>query len=252
MAHVVHHRWGERMMNTMVSLRISIALALGLAAAPLAIGCAAPTEDEAVEEGGNAYSSPDSPRTDALFVKAERLAVRHASGDMCDDATSFEILSLLREATALDTSRGFKEKIDASDKLQTAVGRLLDFHQIVGRVRSEDSRVLGIEAASERGFVVFGPAPGVYGNMAKLWIEKDGQASLETMYINYEGDPEWSALLTTWTLNERSDGTYLSIGTNAGDKTFRIQLDAERGEFVFSPEDGDELPFSSLPSECEA
>ena len=74
----------------------------------------------------------------------------------------------------------------------------------------------GIEAALAKGVTLWGPAPGVYGNMSKLELGANGKGKLHTLNIDDDGKATWSAKDATYTVGGDVGGAIGITVTSGG------------------------------------
>jgi hypothetical protein len=236
---------------TKPSLRLLPLLSLFVAVA----GCAASSSEET---GGDDPASADSAVNaaqkacsasayDAAFAKYKS-AVEHAKarnrGAVCDDGTTlWEISGELRAAT---TSCGkFQSIIETSQWAQPVRDALkgnIALAMLTGKV---DGELKGLNAALP-GTTIFGPAPGVYGNMSKLSFKPNGAATLSRLHVSDEGQATWTDIPAKWSISAPK-----KLSIEAEGKTTVYDVKIEDGELHFVPTTaGDD--FRSMPSECEA
>lgn len=220
-------------------------------------GCAAKSSDE-ISSDGAAVSTEATARADSLLVEAERLAKEHLGGAYCEtgDATTANILAKLRESVSENPSRSFALKIRTNRTLREAVGQTLEFAKLTGIVTVDGADVNGVaKAAAEGPIEVYGPAPGVYGNMAKLVLRAKGKATLKRLELDANGTPSWSETALTYAVRHENDETLVVLDTPTGKQTLVVDYvpaTADAPErFVLEGTDG-ATTFDSLPSECEA
>jgi hypothetical protein len=239
-------------MTASKSLRALPLLILAVAAA----ACAAPT-------GGESSGSDGDPASDSAEVNAARQscsadaynqafakykaavdgAKLRARGSVCEEGTTlWEISGGLRAATA--TCGKFESVVETSQWAQPVRDALkgsVQLAMVTGKLGA-DLRTL---ATALPGTTVFGPAPGVYGNMSKLSFEANGKAKLSRLSVSDDGNATWSDVPAKWSASPGK----LSLEVEG--KTIEFDVKLEDGDLHFVPKtDFDD--FRSLPSECEA
>ena len=98
---------------------------------------------------------------------------------------------------------------------------------------------------------MWGPAPGVYGNMSKVTFQAGGKATVSVLDIDTnETSPTWRDAASTWSVKTVNGKSAVVLG----ESTYAVELDKETSYGVnfnlTDTADGDKL--TSLPSECEA
>ena len=226
-------------------------VALGAAA------CSAQTSEESSSpESGDPVS--DAPEmnaaksacsTDAYnqafskYKAAVEGAKRRARGEVCDDGTPlYEIEANLRAAT---TTCGKFESIIATSQwaqpVRDALKGNLALAMLTGKLGA-DLKSLGDALP---GATIYGPAPGVYGNMSKLTFEAGGKAKLSRLNVSDDGNATWTDAPAKWSASAGK------LRLEAEGKTIEFDVKLEDGDLHFVPKSGDE-DFRSMPSECEA
>jgi hypothetical protein len=228
---------------------------LVLAFAP---GCASPTDDTA---GSGAGAAVVGSRAEVRIGEAEALARDHAAGRICEsDAYSRSIVAKLAEAIAEDGSPRTIARVEASAILQQVVGKLIDFHAVLGHVKNDRGRISGLaNVARTSGLELFGPAPGAYGNSTTLSLRPDGTATARVQHLDEQtGMPVWTASEIRYRVIEEPEGSLLVLESADGTTTrlaFSYHEQANQffvhapGQTVTGPMD---WVYESFPSECEA
>lgn len=179
----------------------------------------------------------------AKYKAAVDHAKLRARGGICEEGTTLsEISGDLRAATS--TCGKFEAIIATSQWAQPVRDALkgsLQLAMVTGKLGS-DLKSLGDALP---GTTIYGPAPGVYGNMAKLSFEAGGKAKLSRLSISDDGDATWSNTPAKWS----ASGAKLTL--EAEGKTIEFDVKLDDGDLHFVPKAGEE-DFRSLPSECEA
>lgn len=238
------------------SLRLLPLLLLSVVA-----GCAASSNesdegasDDPATAGSEVNAARQSCSADAYnaaFAKYKS-AVDHAKmlarGQVCEEGTMLsEIAGELRAATT--TCGKFQSVIETSQWAQPVRDALkgnLALPMITGKV---DGELKGLAAALP-GNTIFGPAPGVYGNMSKLTFKANGAATLSSLHVSDEGQATWSDAPAKWSMPSPK-----KLSVEVGGRTTTYDIKSEEGELHFVPaaagaETRDD--FWSMPSECEA
>jgi hypothetical protein len=239
-------------MTASKSLRALPLLILAVAAA----ACAAPSSDESSGSDGDPAS--DSPEVNsakqscsadaynqafAKYKAAVDGAKLRARGGVCEEGTTlWEISGGLRAATA--TCGKFESVIATSQwaaPVRDALKGSIQLAMVTGKLGS-DLRAL---PTALPGTTVFGPAPGVYGNMSKLSFEEGGKAKLSRLHVSDEGEATWTDIPAKWSASPGK----LSLEVEG--KTIELDAKLEDGDLHFVPTTEFD-DFRSLPSECEA
>jgi len=245
----------------------TVASLLGLVGvlAGFTMACAAPTEsspasgDETGADEAEVVAAKQS-CTPAAYNKAfqsYKLAVDGAKarsrGAVCDDGTAlYDIAANLQ--SSVSTCGQFKTVVATSKYAQPVREALkgnLSLAAFDGRLTIKDASgraTLAGLASALPGTTVFGPAPGVYGNMSKLAFSANGAAKLSTLTISDDGMPKWTDTAAKWTLS----GTDLTVTIGGRATVYKIGLDEGSAyELTLQPKAGGDA-FRSMPSECEA
>ena len=207
-----------------------------------------PESDEAAVVAARQQCSPAAYNQAFAHYKA---AVDHAKararGEVCGDGTMLsEIASDLGKAVS---TCGQFESIVATSKwaqpVRDALKGNLALPTLTGKLKAKD--LSGLKEALP-GSTVFGPAPGVFGNMSKITFAADGKATVSRLHVSDEGEARWSDTPATWSLKAANVIAITSDGA-----TTELTITAEPGtvEYRLRPKSGDE-DFWSMPSECEA
>ncbi len=229
----------------------------------------APTDDDAV--GGDepevvtARQQCSREAYDAAFAKYKS-AVEHskarARGQVCEEGTMLgEIANDLGSAVA--SCGQFESIIKTSQWAAPAREALkgnLALPVLTGEVEVKDASgklvFSGLEAALAKGITIYGPAPGVYGNVSKIEFKAGGAAKLSVMEFDDEGMPTWKEESIKWRV--RGNELTLTLSQpNVHETTYQIEVESwgdgyeKAPTFLFKPTiAADE--FRSMPSECEA
>lgn len=222
------------------------------AAACTAESADAPADDPESDEAAVVTARQQCSRAayDQAFAHY-KAAVDHAKararGDVCGDGTMLsEIASDLGKSVA---ACGQFESIIATSKwaqpVRDALKGNLALPTVTGKLKAKD--LTGLKDALP-GTTVFGPAPGVYGNMSKITFAANGEATLSRLSVSDDGNARWTDAPAKWSLKSAK---VLSI--TSGGRTTELTIEAEPGgiDYHFVPKTGDE-DFRSMPSECEA
>lgn len=207
-----------------------------------------PESDEAAVVAARQQCSPAAyNQAFAHYKGAVDHAKARARGDVCGDGTMLsEIASDLGKAVS---TCGQFESIIATSKwaqpVRDALKGNLALPTLTGKLKAKD--LSGLKEALP-GNTVFGPAPGVFGNMSKITFAADGKATVSRLSVSDEGEARWSDAPATWSLKAANVIAITSEG-----RTTELTITAEPGavEYRLKPKSGDE-DFWSMPSECEA
>jgi hypothetical protein len=246
----------------------TVASLLGLVGvlAGVTMACSAPTEgepstgDEAGADEAEVVAAKQS-CTPAAYNKAfqsYKLAVDGAKargrGAVCDDGTALYDIAANLQAS-VSTCGQFKTVVATSKYAQPVRDALkgnLSLAAFDGRLTIKDATgrtTLGGLDKALIGTTVFGPAPGVYGNMSKISFSAGGAAKLSTLHVSDDGVATWSDSAAKWTLS----GTDLTLTVGGRTTTYKIGLDGDSAyDLILAPASGSGDAFRSMPSECEA
>lgn len=243
-------------------MRIAFVAAASIVLASL-VGCAAGTTEETGAEGNDAYTASASTACTpaqyneglAHYKKAVASSKVRAKGMTCegengDDGTVYGITSA--SAAAVKACGAFKDVIAKSvyaEPIRTALKDNLALPYLTGGLDPAKGNA-GLEAALV-GKTVWGPAPGVYGNMSKVTFQAGGKATVSVLDIDTnETSPTWRDAASTWSVKTVNGKSAVVLG----ESTYAVELDKETSYGVnfnlTDTADGDKL--TSLPSECEA
>jgi hypothetical protein len=243
---------------------------LGLFAAST-MACAAPTSDAASDD-----SAAGADEAEVVSAKQQCSSAAYAQAfahykaavdgakerlhDVCsDNAMLYSIANELQ--ASVSTCAQFKTVIATSKWAQPVRDALkgnIALATFDGRLTVKDARgkvVLTGLGESLPGVTVFGPAPGVYGNMSKLTFSAGGVAKLSKLSVDDAGTPKWTDASGTYALGAlNADGTVNLTVTIAGKATvYKVSPETQGGGYelrLMPKAGGDEL--RSMPSECEA
>lgn len=253
---------------------MSLARLAALAALVLstsAVGCAANTE---------AASGDDDPATaDAAItacgsgkyqeaLKHYKAAVAKAkqrrSGEACDEATISDIASEAQKA--VNTCAAFSNTIKTSP-WAAPIREELQGSLILPVLRGEANlkSPSGVKAALA-GVTMFGPAPGVYGNVGKIAFEPNGRGYIAILNLDDNGAAHWGRTDTRWSVEGGPNGAIkvkvVAEYENETEQTFLF--DFKKGEAFYGADNyrlelqgspnapGAFQSFDTYPSECEA
>jgi hypothetical protein len=252
---------GESKMRTVANL-------LGLVGvlASFTMACAAPTESEPTsgDETGADEAEVVAAKQQcsaAAYNKAfqsYKVAVDNAKlrnrGAVCDEGTTLYEISANLQA-AVTTCAQFKTVVATSKYAQPVRDALkgnLSLAAFDGRLTIKDASgkvTLAGLAASLPGTTVFGPAPGVYGNMSKITFAAGGAGTFSSLeFPQDDGMPVWKDVPARWTVS----GTELTVTVGGRATVYKIGLDGDSGyDLLLKPKSGGD-DFRTMPSECEA
>lgn len=207
-----------------------------------------PESDEAAVVAARQQCSRDAyDKAFAHYKAAVDHAKARARGDVCGDGTMLsEIATDLGKAVS---TCGQFESIIATSKwaapVRDALKGNLALPTLTGKLKAKD--LAGLKEALP-GHTVFGPAPGVYGNMSKITFAANGDATISRLSISDDGNARWSDAPARWSVK----GTNVLSITSGGTTTeLTITAEANGVDYHLQPKTGDE-DFWSMPSECEA
>jgi hypothetical protein len=231
-----------------------------------ALACSATTEEGAPDDSAESEDAITAKKSctpaayDTAFAKY-KAAVTHSkarlAGAVCDEgSTQWEIASDLSAAVA--SCAKFEEILTTSRWAQPARDALkgnLALPLLQGKLRVRDAAgkvaFTGL-ADSLAGTTMYGPAPGVYGNMSKITFGANGAATLSHMELPDDGNPIWRDTPATVTIGAaKADGSIeITIKTSAGSTSYELSQPEAHPELLMKPKaDGEE--FRSMPSECD-
>lgn len=226
-------------------------LVLSVAAA----ACSAQSSDDPSEGGDPSMDAAEVNAAQASCSSAAyneafasyKAAVDHAKararGEVCEDGTTlWEISGDLRAATA---KCGKFESIIATSKWAAPVRDALKGNLALALSTGALHADLAELNAALPGTTIYGPAPGVYGNMSKLTFEENGRATLSRLHVSDDGEATWSDAPARWSASPAK------LKLEVEGQTIELDVKAEEGDLHFVPRtDFDD--FRMLPSECEA
>jgi len=209
-------------------------------------GDGASSDEAEVQAAKATCSSTAYDKAFAQYKAAVDGAKARARGEVCDDNTPlYEISGHLRAATS--TCAKFEAIIATSQWAQPVRDALkgnLTLAMVTGKLNPTDMKGLG-EALP--GATIFGPAPGVYGNMSKLSFEANGKAKLSRLSVSDSGEATWSDSPATWSIPAPK-----KLKIEAEGRSITYDITNEEGDLHFVPAGGGADDFRSMPSECEA
>lgn len=207
-----------------------------------------PESDEAAVVAARQQCSRDAyDKAFAHYKSAVDHAKARARGDVCGDGTMLsEIATDL--GSAVSTCGQFQSIIATSrwaQPVRDALKGNLALPTLTGKLNAKD--MTGLKEALP-GNTVFGPAPGVYGNMSKITFAANGDATLSRLEVSDDGNARWSDAPAKWSVKRAN-----VISITSGGKTTELTITSEPGgvDYHLKPATGDE-DFRSMPSECEA
>jgi hypothetical protein len=234
-----------------------------------ALACSATTEasppdgDDAESEDAivTAKKACTTAGYDAAFAKY-KAAVDHSKarlgGAVCDEGTTqWEIASDL--AAAVASCGKFEDILATSRWAQPARDALkgnLALPLLEGKLQIRDAAgkvtFKGL-AESLAGATMYGPAPGVYGNISKIAFGANGSATLSHMELPDDGMPIWQSAPATFSIGApKADGSIEITITSGGTSTsYDLSKPESHPELLMKPKAGGD-EFRSMPSECEA
>lgn len=237
--------------------------------ATCAMACAAPTDaadgesDPAASE--DAVVSAKSKCSTAAYDQAfghYKKAVDNAkvrTRDVCaDGAMLSDIASELSKSVA--TCGDFKNVIATSrwaQPVRDALKGNLALASVDGRLTIRDASgkvtLAGLDKALP-GSTVFGPAPGVYGNMSKISFGANGTATISNLELSDEGAATWKDTSARYKVGALGADRTVEITIESGGRSTIYKASAEPEsafDILLTPKAGGD-EFRSMPSECEA
>jgi hypothetical protein len=255
----------------------SLARFAGLASLLLAlpiVGCAASAEpddqdpataDAAVSSAscGSAKYNQALTHYKAAVAKSKQRARDGACGGDAGEATLADIASEAQKA--ITTCGDFKKVISTSPwagALREELRGSLAYPLLTGAL--DPAKAASVAAALD-GATMFGPAPGVYGNVGKLVFEANGRGKMGILILSDDGMPSWGHTDMRWSVESRGGALHVKVVAeyeNETEKTFDYLF--KKGEDHYGADNyrlelqGDaDAPgalqsFDTYPSECEA
>jgi hypothetical protein len=228
------------------------------------MACSAPTEASSPSDDQSGVDEPEvvsakaqcTPDAYNKAFQGYKTAVDNAKlrnrGAVCDEGTMlYEIAGHLQ--AAVTTCAQFKTVVATSKYAQPVRDALkgnLALASFDGRLTIRDASAkltfAGIEA-SLPGTTVFGPAPGVYGNMSKITFAANGAATFSALDVSNDGVPTWKDSAARWSVK----GTVLTVIIGGKATVYKLGVDSSGFEILLKPRSGGD-DFRSMPSECEA
>lgn len=217
---------------------------------------AAASEDAVVADAKRACSAAAYDTAFAHYKSAVDRAKLRARGETCDEGTLYDITNEAGKATAACADF---EKVIATSQWAAPVRNALRGNAalpiLTGKIRVKDAagKVL-FSGLKEQlaGVTVFGPAPGVYGNMSKLTFAANGAGTLARLEISDDGNARWREASIKWSLgNVRGSTIELTIVEGTTRTVYDLSVTTGSPGIDLRPRGAGD-PFSSLPSECEA
>lgn len=236
--------------------------------ASCAMACASPTEsadadsdpassEDAVVTARTQCSTAAYNKAFAHYKKAVAGAKLRATDVCSDGAMLYDIAGEL--ASAVSTCGQFKTVIATSQWAQPVRDALkgnLALASVDGRLAIKDANgkvsLAGLDKALP-GTTVFGPAPGVYGNMSKITFAAGGVATVANLQLSDDGQASWKNTPARYKVGALVDGA-VEITIESGGRSTVYKASPEPGnayELLLKPKAGGD-EFRSMPSECEA
>jgi len=237
--------------------------------ATCAMACAAPADspdgesDPAASE--DAVVSAKAKCSTAAYDKAfghYKKAVDSAkvrSRDVCaDGAMLYDIAGELSKSVS--TCGDFKNVIATSrwaQPVRDALKGNIALASVDGRLTIKDATgkvtLAGLDKALP-GTTVFGPAPGVYGNMSKITFAANGAATVSALQLSDDGAATWKDTPARYKVGALGADRTIEITIESGGTSTVYKASAEPEsafEILLKPKAGGD-EFRSMPSECEA
>lgn len=227
-----------------------------------AVGCSA--ESEGAEGDGSesdlrarATCTAASYNAALVHYKAAVTAAKlHSSDRACDadDATEYGITEHV--ARAVSTCGAFKDVVATSPwaaPVRKALGDNLAYYTLTGKIGEQWA---GLEAALGAGVKLYGPAPGIYGNMSTLSFGAEGKAVMTRLVWNDElGYPTAVDSPATYRVGRVLSADAVELEITTGGKPVTVRLERLGSDDAHAPSfhlmlEGEE--FLSFPSECDA
>jgi hypothetical protein len=253
-----------------MSLRKMSLACLSAVVASSLFACAAPTADDAAAGDENAItdrspvqcSSSEYAAGLALYKQAVDGAKTFLGGDVCEDgAMRWDVAE--SAARAVKACGQFEDVVATSPwakPVRDALANNLALPALTGelRVRDASGRVAWTGLADVLpGKTMYGPAPGVYGNISKITFGEGGRATLAALDFETDDLPEWVETPATYRIGGiQADGSIEIVieGQSGGPVEYYLYEVKPEGRSAptFTLEAGEHAYFDSFPSECEA
>jgi hypothetical protein len=246
------------------------------AACILSLFACASSNDEAVASGDQAATGsevscgasygPANESYKAAVAGAKAHKIDHCGGEEGGDLGTIAELSL----KAVSTCGAFANVIKTSQwaaPIREELGDSLVLPFITGdlKVKDDSGKVVfsGLQAALEKGVVLWGPSPGAYGPSGNIKFLPNGKAIAGAQVWpedpNSIENPHWETSDASWSLGEVvGDAVRITIQTKSGEKVYELRAvmwDSRVPDFevreVGASLDG--VPaFTAYISECDA
>ncbi len=255
--------------------RLSGLLAL-VAAIPVAAGCSVtsqasadedPATNDAAVSAANQHCGPGKYNEALVHYKAAVAKAKQHKTDACmeDAGGSATVAEVASEAQKAVTACGaFQNVIKTSPwagDLRAALSGTFIYPILTGDLDPSSSRSLSTALV---GVTMFGPAPGVYGNVGRLTFEASGRGFMGILNLSDDGDVSWGRTDVRWSVEDRGGAVAIKVVAeldDATEKTYEYLLkkdaflgaDNYRLELQNDPDaPGAYQMFDTFPSECEA
>ncbi|MBX3226114.1 MAG: hypothetical protein KIT84_28930 [Labilithrix sp.] len=246
---------------------------LALAASVLGLfACSqeAGTDSDAEPTGGDEAAvvglscSPAAYNAGLVHYKAAVAAAKRHAIDACMEDNSDLGVIAKEAAAATATCAAFKTVIKLSPWAAPIRKELADnlvLAELTGDLTIKDASGAytyeGLEAALAKGVTLWGPAPGVYGNMSKLSLGANGEGKLHTLNIDDDGNATWSSTDVTYRVGGAAgDSVPLTVSITGGisvDYDLKATRSFDVPDFELTPiGDAPADDFTAFKSECEA
>lgn len=191
------------------------------------------------------------------YKAAVSAAKRHAT-DSCGTDTYLSTIATEASAAVAECA-AFSNVIKTSPWAQPIRTELADsglvLAQLTGDFNAKDYS--GLKASLEKGATMWGPAPGVYGNMSRLEFGANGKVKAWTLNLDDNtGAATWSSQDGTYTVGGVSGDTAgISVTVGGISVDYDLKASSENGypDFTLSPiGDAPAENHTAYKSECEA
>lgn len=231
------------------------------------VGCSAKMEEEDPAANSAAVTAACA-GTQEQALSHYKAAVAKAKQRQNHDACSGEatLADIAAEAQkAVTTCSAFKDVIKTSvwaEPLRAQLGTSVIYPILVGD--ADPSNPASLSAALV-GKTMYGPAPGVYGNVGLLTFEANGRGFIGILNLDDRGAPSWGRTDMRWTVESTGGVIHVKVVAEYENETeTSFDFTMKKGDPMFGADNYTlELQgqpgapdavrsFDTYPSECEA
>ncbi len=235
-------------------LFVTLALALPLLTNACSSSDGSPSDDAAANDANVAAASSTCTHDAyaaglASYKKAVASAGSRLSKGVCESDDGYLADIVASASASVASCSAFHGVIATSPwarPLRDALAGNLALPELTGKLTT--SSWAGLDDALV-GVTLFGPAPGVYGNMSKLELHAGGEVVVSKLVVDDAGKASWTSSKATWKVGARAVGGAIAIDV-AGASYLLSEDPRSPGIFTLQPTAGGDA-FSSIPSECE-